>query len=154
MKKSVADPQVLEEVVARIGRLTPDTRPRWGTLTAAELLCHLGDNMEMALAIRDVPAPGPHGWQSRLAKMLILGTNIPFPKGVTTRARLDPRREGTKPVEFERDRRRVIDGVRALAARNGKEPGPTHGRFGPMTMADWQRQGFRHTDHHLKQFGL
>ena len=152
--KTIADPVVLAEIVARVGRLMPESERRWGTLTPGELLCHLGDNMEMALGTRDVPVTAKHGWANRLAKWMILGTDIPFPKGVPTRPRLDPRREGTKPVAFERDRTRVITGLRALATRNGAEPGPTHGRFGPMTMADWQRQGFRHTDHHLKQFGL
>lgn len=152
--KTVADPAVLEEIVTRLGRLTPTSERRWGTITPGELLCHLGDNMEMAIGSREVPAGAKHGWASRLAKWMILGTNIPFPKGVTTRPRLDPRREGTKPAAFEADRARVIRGLRALAARSGAEVGPTHGRFGPMTMADWQRQGYRHTDHHLKQFGL
>jgi hypothetical protein len=152
--KTIAEPVVLEATIARLGRLTPDTSRRWGTMTPAELLCHLGDNMEMALGTREVPAGMKHGWASRLAKMLILGTEIPFPKGVPTRPRLDPRREGTKPAQFESDRARVVRGLRALATRNGADPGPTHGRFGPMTMADWQRQGYRHTDHHLKQFGL
>jgi DinB family protein len=152
--RNVTQPEVLEELVVRVGRLTPSSERRWGILTPAELLAHLADVGEMALGRRAVAVPARHGWQSRVAKWLILGTDIPFPKGVPTRAMLDPRREGTRPGEFERDRARVIAGLRELATRKGAEPGPTHGRFGPMTMADWQRQGFRHTDHHLKQFGL
>ena len=152
--KTIADPAVLEDVITRLGRLTPASERRWGTMTPAELLCHLGDNMEMALGTREVPSTAYHGWASRLIKFMILKTAMPFPKGVMTRPRLDPRREGTKPEGFEADRARVVRGLRALSAVNGAEPGPIHGRFGPMTMADWQRQGFRHTDHHLKQFGL
>jgi hypothetical protein len=30
----------------------------------------------------------------------------------------------------------------------------SHGAFGPMTPADWHRWAYRHTDHHLRQFGL
>jgi hypothetical protein len=41
---------------------------------------------------------------------------------------------------------RVLDGlVRRLE-------GLTH--FGAMLPKDWQRWGYRHTDHHLRQFGL
>jgi hypothetical protein len=29
-----------------------------------------------------------------------------------------------------------------------------HGRFGTMTTRDWHRWAYRHTDHHLRQFGL
>jgi hypothetical protein len=28
------------------------------------------------------------------------------------------------------------------------------GHFGAMIPRDWQRWGYRHTDHHLRQFGL
>jgi hypothetical protein len=152
--KNVAQPEVLEELLARLARLEPETKARWGTMTAGEMVCHLADVGDMATGKRNVAVPDTHGWQSKVAKFLILNTALPFPKGVPTRAGLDPRREGTKPADFARDRARAAEGLRALAAIPGDRPGPVHGRFGPMTMADWHRQGYRHTDHHLKQFGL
>lgn len=152
--KQIADPAVLEGILARLGRLTPASQPLWGTMSAGEMVCHLADVGDMAIGKRTVAVPATHGWQSKVAKFLILRTAMPFPKGVPTRPSLDPKREGTKPSDFERDRARAVEGLRALAAIPGDRPGPTHGRFGPMTMADWHRQGFRHTDHHLKQFGV
>jgi hypothetical protein len=29
-----------------------------------------------------------------------------------------------------------------------------HGVFGLMSLADWQRWAYKHTDHHLRQFGV
>ena len=31
---------------------------------------------------------------------------------------------------------------------------PAHGFFGIMSLADWHRWAYKHTDHHLRQFGL
>ena len=31
---------------------------------------------------------------------------------------------------------------------------PAHGFFGRMSTADWQRWAYKHTNHHLRQFGL
>ena len=31
---------------------------------------------------------------------------------------------------------------------------PAHGFFGTMSVADWQRWAYKHTDHHLRQFGV
>jgi hypothetical protein len=31
---------------------------------------------------------------------------------------------------------------------------PAHGFFGTMSTRDWQRWAWKHTEHHLRQFGL
>ena len=76
--KTAADPEVLRSLVRRIQALEAQTPRRWGTMTAHEMLCHLGDAAEMVL----------------------------------------------------------------------------RGIFGTMTVADWQRWAWKHTDHHLRQFGV
>jgi hypothetical protein len=43
----------------RLGRLRSDTPRRWGTLTAHEMLCHLGDAAEMVLRTRPRRSPIP-----------------------------------------------------------------------------------------------
>ena len=53
---------------------------------------------------------------------------------------------------LEKDRARVISGLRELATRDD-ELAPTHGILGPMTVAEWRIWAWRHTDYHLRQFG-
>lgn len=37
-----------EDLCRRITGLTPDTKPRWGKFTAAQMVAHLNDAMRMA----------------------------------------------------------------------------------------------------------
>ena len=41
-----------------------------------------------------------------------------------------------------------------LAAATGDSLEPAHGLLGSMSTRDWQRWAYRHTDYHLRQFGL
>jgi hypothetical protein len=67
---------------------------------------------------------------------------------------VDPRRDGSRPAAFELDRERAVAGLRALASATAEVLPASHGHFGAMHRRDWQRWGYRHTDHHLRQFGL
>lgn len=141
-------------LVSRLQRLTPDAERRWGSLTPAEMLCHLGDACDSVLGIRIPPGPPPSGVAKPVLKWLILYSPMPWPKGAKTRPGVDPHRDGTRPGEFERDRARVIDGLAALAAAPAEHLAAAHFMVGPMSRKDWHRWAYKHVDHHLRQFGL
>jgi hypothetical protein len=150
--RTVADPAVRRSLEARLGRLRPDTPRRWGTLTAHEMLCHLGDAAEMVLRTRPRRSPIPLCARP-LVKAIGLWSPLPWPHGIRTNPMHNPRAEGTRPSEFARDLARAVAGIAGIAASSGDlEPG--HGIFGTMTLRDWQRWTYRHTHHHLRQFGL
>jgi hypothetical protein len=67
---------------------------------------------------------------------------------------VDPRAGGTKPKDFEQDRRRVVEALRALALAPDASLCASHAVFGRMTPGDWRRWAYRHFDHHLRQFGV
>ena len=148
--RTIADSAVLAGLEARLAALRPDARRRWGTLEPGEMLCHLGDAAASVLG-RPGGAEGP---RHALFKWLALRTPLPWPHGRPTLARLDPRRDGTKPSDFEADRRRAIEGLRALAVAAPAALPNAHFVFGAMRPADWGYWAYRHTDHHLRQFGL
>jgi hypothetical protein len=149
--KTLAKPDDLAQLVARLKRLEPDTPRRWGTLSAREMLCHLADVGESVLAGGVV-----EGGRSRpIFKAIWLKTGLPWPHGVKTNAKVDPRRDGSKPGELDADRQRVVDGLHRLAAAEKVEDfPPAHSVFGTLSVAEWHRWGWKHTDHHLRQFGL
>jgi hypothetical protein len=66
----------------------------------------------------------------------------------------DPQASGTKPSVFAKDLERAIATLQAIAAAEAGTLEPVHGLFGSMSVADWQRWAYKHTDHHLRQFGL
>jgi hypothetical protein len=150
--KTVADPAVRRALVGRLGALRPDTPRRWGTLTAHEMLCHLGDAAEMVLGIRPRARSLPPR-RRPVARWLGLWTPLRWPHGWPTNPRHDPRREGTRPTEFAADLRRAVAGIEGIAAAGPDAVDRAHGVFGAMSLRDWQRWAYKHTDHHLRQFG-
>jgi hypothetical protein len=148
--KSVADAAVLADLERRLMALQPDAIRRWGTLEPGEMLCHLGDATASVLA-RPGGKPGP---RRSLVRWIALYSPLPVPRGLTTLPQVDPRRDGTKPTDFEHDRARAIAGLRAVAAAPPDALPAAHFAFGAMTAEDWYRWAYRHTDHHLRQFGV
>ena len=46
---TIQDPAARAELIARLRRVTPTTTPAWGTLTAPRMVCHLSDQLRVAL---------------------------------------------------------------------------------------------------------
>jgi hypothetical protein len=151
--KTVASPSVVLELTERLGRLRIDSRRRWGTLTPHEMLCHLGDATDMVLRIRPRPAPIPVR-RKTLVKLLAIWAPLPWPRGFPTNPFVNPKVGGTRPSDFERDRARVLAGIEGIAAASQDTLEQMHGNFGTMSVRDWQRWAYRHTNHHLRQFGV
>lgn len=152
---TIADPSKLESLIARLKTLRPDAERRWGTLDAGEMLCHLADGSDVVLMRRDASEPESEIRPRPFLKWLALyAPFVPWAKGAETDAKVDPRRDGTRPGDFEADRRRVLEGLLAVASASDGELNPVHGLFGPMSRRDWHRSAYRHVDHHLRQFGV
>lgn len=151
---SIADPKVLGRLVERLQQLQPETPRRWGTLTAGEMLCHLGDAHESVMGIRIPPGPSASGPPRPMLKWIALYAPIPWPKGATTRPGVDPRQRGTRPGDFETDRARAVGSLQRLVRADPSSLAVRHLLFGPMSAPDWYRWAYRHVDHHLRQFGM
>jgi hypothetical protein len=141
----------VDQLAERLKRLSPDSPRQFGTLTAHEMLCHVGDSFQAVLGERK--ASPMDTWFSRtVVKWIALHTPLPWPAGVRTRPEVDPKKEGTKPAEFEADRQRVVDLLRRFASADTKYD--RHPGFGEMSREEWLLWGYGHVDHHLRQFGL
>ena len=151
---TIANPATLDQLVHRIERLTPDSTRVWGVMTSAEMLCHLGDATDSTLGRRIPPGTAPSKVLPLPVKWLMLYSPLPFPRGVETRPGVNPRKEGTRPADFNSDRTRAIEGLRALAVAAPETLSPSHFRFGKMSQRAWQHWAYKHTDHHLRQFGI
>ena len=87
-----------------------------------------------------------------ILKFTALSTPLPWPRGVKTLPEADQELGGTPPSEFTAD----VTQLKALMERfTALEPGAftPHPIFGAMTRGEWGRWGYRHVDHHLRQFG-
>ena len=79
---------------------------------------------------------------------------IKMPKDAPTAPGLDQTKEGTKPGEFEDNRRNMTDALDRIATMPPDHDWAAHPVFGKMSPTDWGVLGYKHIDHHLKQFGV
>jgi hypothetical protein len=149
---SLSDPRVVDSLVERLHRLHPERPRAWGRMTPNEMLCHLSDCFEVALGERPF-APADTWMQRTVFKYIALRTSYEWPQGLKTRPEVEQGGGGTRPTTFENDRARVIALLRRFAAP-GTSYSPAHPGFGAMTAEEWLLWGYRHTDHHLRQFAL
>lgn len=149
-KKTVSDPLTLTQLAGRLSSLRSDTPARWGSMTAGEMLCHLSDAAESVLdSSRSAPAR-----QRPVIKLIALRSPLRWPRGLPTPDSVNPQTEGTRPSDFDDDQQRAIGWLHVLADSTAADFSAGHPAFGRMTVADWHRWAYRHTDHHLRQFGL
>ena len=148
----LAKPSVRAVLLARLGRLTPSSRARWGALDASRLLCHLADSLHVALGELDAGPLVPGFAATAVGRWLAISSPLPWPKGIRV-----PEGFFLTPAEagaFERDRVVLRDLIGRFAepgriARWGVSPA-----FGALSATQWSRLCARHLDHHLRQFGL
>jgi hypothetical protein len=148
--KTNADPAVHAALVDRLEAVTATHARLWGTITAHQMVVHLGDAAEAVLKRRPFPAPSRP--PSRLFKWIALRLPLRWPRGIKSGA--EPALRVLDAAAFPADRKRAVDTLRELSSASGLLLVETHPIFGPMSAADWQRWAYLHTDHHLRQFGL
>jgi hypothetical protein len=133
-------------ILQRLRRLHPSAQRRWGTLTAPNMVCHLADQLRVALG--DVPAKRVDTLPRRtLLKWLVVYSPLRPPPGKIETA---PEMLIAGPTTWSQD----VDAVERLVARMAAAPTTAiHPFFGPLTHGGWGRISWKHLDHHLRQFG-
>ncbi|HEY6065026.1 MAG TPA: hypothetical protein VIY96_02660 [Thermoanaerobaculia bacterium] len=136
------------ELKERLGRLTPETRAQWGKFDAPRMVVHCTDALQMALG--RIPTT-PKNLPIRHAPLKQLFVYwLPWPKGAPTAPELLRR----TPAEWEAE----VSGLLALMEEAGSVPPdfvwPAHPAFGRMSRRAWGVLGYRHLDHHFRQFGV
>lgn len=150
---SLFEPRGGAAVLDRLRALTPDAERRWGRMSVHQMVCHLSDAFRHALGERDTPARSYFAGRT-LLRWGALHTPIPWPKGTATLPAWNQERGGTRPSDFERDRAGLVSLAERFIASEATLGGRAHPLFGPLTATEWGRWGYRHADHHLRQFGL
>ena len=150
--ETIADPALRAEILARLRRLEPTSRRQFGRMTPHQAICHLSDafrSMMTPTKISTVASPLPRV----VMKWVALRAPMKWPAGVKTMPEVDQEIGGTKPLEFARDRDALEALMEQFAVKEERELQP-HPMFGRMTTQQWQRWGWLHMDHHLRQFGV
>ena len=149
--KSVLNTAHYGELEARLAGLTAGTRPRWGRMSARGMVCHLTDSFHVVLGSRPTSRTSTVV-ERTFIRLLALSVPLPWPKGIPTVAEVDQERGGTPPEEFAADLARLQAAMRDFVTRVPHEP-LFHPIFGRVSTSEFGRWGYRHVDHHLRQFG-
>ena len=135
-------------ICQRINSVTSASVPRWGRMDVNAMLTHLRLSALMALGELPVANKSKRAFQVFPIKHLILHV-VPFPKGAPTAPELlVPDAASVDAIRSE-----LVSLVERIGAGPREGYGPAHPLFGRLSFREWGVATYKHTDHHLRQFG-
>jgi hypothetical protein len=147
---SIFSKQDHERLVSRINALTADTKPLWGTMTAAQMLAHC--SMPLGIMLDEVKLQS--SWLNLFIGKILRGRLLgasPFQKNSPTFKEAvitDERSFDTERAKVLRMLDRALNGGAAVITKD------KHPFFGVMNVQEWDTLQSKHFDHHLRQFGV
>lgn len=152
MKKTIDQPAIKAEIIARLSSLEVGARPLWGKMSAHQMICHLSDSHRLPMGEMKT------GFKSSILSRTVmkwgaLRAPIQWPKGLPTVPEIDQAAgSGTPPAVFEADRARLLLLIERFTAQPRDFQFAPHPMFAQMTEWEWMRWAYLHADHHLRQF--
>jgi hypothetical protein len=150
--KTLANANDKQEILDRLQSIRPDSRRRWGKMSAHQMICHLSDGFRMYMNEKTV-APVAVWYPRAAVRVAALWTPLPWPRGFATAPEVDQQADGTPPAGFEAD----LSDLRSLIDRFTRRPRDfepqLHPHFGRLSDNALMRLGYLHASHHLRQFG-
>ena len=147
--KNLFEPEAVQEVITRMGRLKPTSQRQWGEMDVAQMMAHCSATMDMASG-------------KFVAKRSVIGRIVgPRVRHILTNEKPFPHSTPTAPelkvgvCDFTQEYERLMQCVREF--HQGGESHCTshpHPFFGKLTPLEWSTGMYKHLDHHLKQFGV
>ena len=151
MAENFLDPATNKALVSRFFQLMPDAAPRWGRMTAGQMLVHCADQLRISRGEKPVTSVRLPDFLKPLVKWFIIKRMKRFKPNMKTLPEMDPQRGMTPPVSFATDHATLL----ALLTPAAYGPhGVTHPVFGPLSRQEFGEITWQHLDHHLRQFGV
>jgi len=139
-----------DELVERLSNLSITDTPKWGKMSAHQVIVHMTDPLRCALGDRPVPLN-----PSIFAKWPInklFSQYLPWPKSAPTAPEFIQGIGGSQLNEFEQDKQELILCVHRFSQHQHSNPFPIQPTFGNLNNNEWARLMWRHINHHLTQF--
>lgn len=143
----------LNSVTKALSLLNEDTKPKWGEMTAQQMVEHLRNLMEVAVGNRQMDIVTPEAQLEKYQESLY--NHRAMPKNF--KAPYLP--DGTIEVEFKNfaeSKLAFIESYAAFEQYYKENPGAVfnHAVFGSCDKELWDLQNRKHFTHHFEQFGL
>lgn len=146
--RNLYQPAAVAEIRNRIQSLTPESPRQWGKMTPAQMLAHCTAWFEMAAGIHTPPRIFLGRIVGKIAKKVTLSK-----KPILHNMPTDTSLLQIEDRDFAHEQQRLLNWLEKFSAA-----GPAacttqpHCFFGPMTPEEWSTIGYKHLDHHLRQF--
>jgi hypothetical protein len=138
------------ELIERINKLTPDTKPQWGKMNVSQMLEHCTVSVKLALGEIKPEVNEEHLKLGRIVKGRVFETEV-FSKELPTTKEFIVKDEGS----FNINKEIFIDYINRFSDSDRTfEINGMHPYFGILTMKEWSMLIWKHTNHHLIQFGV
>jgi hypothetical protein len=146
--KNLFDAVVKQDIIVRINKLTPESKPLWGKMNVSQMLAHL----QVPIGVADGTQKLKRTLFGRIVGPMvksIIYNDKPFKRSLPT----DPSfvMFGSEK-DFETEKQKLL-----VMVNNFTETAivnETHVFFGKLTKEQWSKGTWKHLDHHLQQFGV
>ena len=118
-------------------------------MNVGEMLVHVGDGMSMAYG--DIVTKPRRGAFRHWPLKYLFVYLLPMPKGVPAPREIVTR--GRDGVGFESGLKRLRSLIDEFPTHDRRGTWAVHPILGPLSGSAWGALGWRHADHHLRQFG-
>ncbi len=148
--KTLLNDRDRKEVLHRLSKVRSDSKRRWGSMSAHQMICHLSDSFRAALGERHI-SPSSTLFKRSIYKWAALWMPLQWPYGIKTRPEMDQQQSGTRPTEFASDTAKLRTLFDQFCSSKGEFA--AHAILGWMSRIERMRHAYLHMDHHLRQFG-
>ena len=143
--------KVADEMIQRINKLTPSTKPVWGKMDAAQVLAHCNVTYEMAYENNH---PAPNFLMKLMLKVFVKNTVVnetPYKHNSQTAPAFIIK--GSR--DFEKEKTRLINYIqKTVELGETSFDNKVSISFGVLNKNEWNNMFYKHLDHHLSQFGV
>ena len=150
MKKTIFNEADKNEIIQRIEKLTPSNKALWGKMNVSQMLAHAAMGAQLSNGGTKAKIL-PISFIGKFFKKSLIHTDKPFSKGAPT----SPEIKVVDEKDFSKEKANFISVINKQYAEGHKGiTAEKHPFFGKMTKEEWGILGYKHADHHLRQFGV
>jgi hypothetical protein len=148
--KNLFDKDASTEILNRLETLQPNAKAQWGKMTVSQMLAHCVVPIKVSLGEQTPKRTLMGVIFGKMGKRMIL-KDEPFKQGLPT----DPSFViKTQPDFYEKKQELKSSIEKLLTTDKNAMAARSHPFFGRMTAEEWGILGYKHLDHHLRQFGV
>lgn len=146
--KTVFDPATRDELITRITSLTAQNQARWGKMDVYQMIRHSALCDDMFLGTIKIKRVLIGRLIGKMVLKKVLKDDSPFGKNSPTSRVLKTTHESG---DIELPKKEWINRIKSYT--DFRNTGFIHPFFGPMTKEQVGMLAYKHSDHHLRQFG-